>query len=185
MSRFTVKQLDIFGREHDTFLAENERDETQARLPVSEGRTTVQTFDVYVTELWTRRYSVDAESEEAAIAMVKDQGDDVMAVQLGKVPGMSVGDPELETTFDPDGTEVDAKALCWTVEKSQHNISLPTEVAPGDFVAVGGVVEYYEDPVDVLAEIIEGLDAGGEQSRAFASEIRRGRAAVAQARRAS
>jgi hypothetical protein len=69
-------------------------------------------FEVYVTELWTRRYRwIEANSEEEAIRYVAEN----------ELPLEEWADPPtLEETFDPDGTIPSPEATAWSaVEASE------------------------------------------------------------------
>lgn len=71
------------------------------------------TYNVYVTELWNRRYTVEAETPEEAIVKVKEADDDGL--------GRHGAEPELEGTFEPTGEGVDAESVAWMVRDAEGN----------------------------------------------------------------
>ena len=73
-------------------------------------------FDVYVTELWTRRHTVDADSAEEAKQKVKEAEESGDAHWPATMYDTS--DPAFEFSFQPDG-EGDMKGLAWTVERRE------------------------------------------------------------------
>jgi len=114
-------------------------------------------YNIYVTELWTRRYRVDAASEEEAIAAVEGFERDGPNESV-----ISETQPSFEATFAPDGSEIDGKALAWSVEPLVDGRGL---AAPAQRWRIDYTVRDGDDKRDETAHDVEAPTAGEALTR--------------------